>query len=479
MLAAVLLPLALLPLGQLSPLLATETARLSRQAGATAAHLASVLPSQAAARRLAEASALATLLAEAAPPDAWIALLDAEGRVLGHSPAAPAGASAILAVEQAVPGWPLRIRAMRVATAPHAGLLPLLAGALTLTLLGGALLLHRRERRHAAAAAESEAQLRLLLGASGLGCWSWAEEEDRLRCDARAQAILGCPASGDGLAALESRIDPADRPRLAAAIEEARSRGAPAQCTLRLASRPGAAARWIELRAQAVPHPWGTTWHGVLADITARRRTEEDQHLLLREVDHRAKNTLAVVQALLRLSRNEEPATLVPRVEARIAAMARAHTLLARSRWQGAPLRPLLEGELARPAADGPPPPGLEGPEVTLAAIAAQPFAMVLHELASHSRRHGALSHPGGRLALAWSLTAEGGLRLAWEEQEDEAREDGAARPEPMRGGLGQRIVEATVRDQLGGRIERDWDRGLRCVIHLPPSSLHAAPPEG
>ncbi|WP_165838939.1 sensor histidine kinase [Roseicella frigidaeris] len=490
LLLAVLLPPALLPLSQVSPLLATEAARLSRQAGEAAIRLAEALPPPpAAGQRPAEMPALAALLAETAPADAWITLLDAEGRVLGRSPALPAERPAnLLSVEQAVPGWPLRIRALRAAPPPQAGLLPLAAGLLALALLGLALLVHRREqlavlaartaargaRQQAAAMAEAAAQLRLALGASGLGCWSWEEATDRLRCDARAAAILGWSGGGGSLASLADCADPADRPRLAACLDAARRQDAPAHCTLRLDVRPGRATRWIELRAQATEGPDGITWHGVLADITDRHRAEEEQHLLLREVDHRAKNTLAVVQALLRLTRNEDPATLVPRVEARIAAMARAHTLLAQSRWQGAPLRRLLEGEFGRPAGEGAAGPRLEGPAVMLAAVAAQPLAMVVHELASQARQDGALSRPDGQLAIRWSLAADGGLMLAWEE----AAAEPAPAPAPARGGLGTRIVEATVRDQLGGRIERSWDQGLRCVIHLPPTSLRPGPVE-
>jgi two-component sensor histidine kinase len=211
----------------------------------------------------------------------------------------------------------------------------------------------------------------------------------------------------------------------------------------------------------------------VIADITDRRKTEEQQRLLLREVDHRAKNTLAVVQALLRLTRSEDPATFLPRVEARIAALARAHTLLAQSRWRGAGLRRLVEAEFGRQRTGTRyEAPCLAGPPVALSPIAAQPMAMVLHELASNARQFGALAQPGGTLSLTWQIEPEGGLTLVWEEHEAVL-----PLPGPAGGGLGSRILEATVRDQLGGKISRDWTpNGLRCVIRLPPSCIMAAP---
>ena len=178
------------------------------------------------------------------------------------------------------------------------------------------------------------------------------------------------------------------------------------------------APRWIELRAQATVGLGCPTWHGVIADITERRLVEEQQRLLLREVDHRAKNTLAVVQALLRLTRTEDAGSFLPRVEARIAALARAHTLLAQARWQGVGLRRLLEAELGRHAA-----PNmvlkLAGPPVMLAAVATQPLAMVLHELASNAARYGALAQPGGTLTVGWSVAPAGWLELVWEEGAD------------------------------------------------------------
>ena len=219
-----------------------------------------------------------------------------------------------------------------------------------------------------------------------------------------------------GLTALRDCVDPADRALFDATTARARRSGDPAQCAVRLRANPGTAPRWIELRAQATAGLGCPTWHGVIADITERRLVEEQQRLLLREVDHRAKNTLAVVQALLRLTRTEDAVSFLPRVEARIAALARAHTLLAQARWQGVGLRRLLEAELGRHAA-----PStvlkLAGPPVMLAAVATQPLAMVLHELASNAARYGALAQPGGTLTVGWSVAPAGWLELVWEER--------------------------------------------------------------
>ncbi|TDG31245.1 hypothetical protein E2C05_11525 [Paracraurococcus ruber] len=430
-------------------------------------------------------ASLGAALAMLAPRDGIrIALLAPDGQVLLRSGAGTEPEQGVLVVRRAVPGWPLQVAALQAPPATPSVLPFLAVAALALLLLAGfALRWDRRIRATAAAAlrdealrraslAESTARQRLALGAAGLGCWSWDEAADEVTWDASAAAILGwqpaCLARGD---ALRQRLDPADAPLLQAALEQGRRSGEPTQCTLRLRATPGLPQRWIELRIQAWPGPRGILWHGVIGDATARREAEEAQQRLLHEVDHRARNALAVVQALLRLSRGEPPAGLLPRVEARIAALARAHTLLAQSRWEGADLRRLATAELNRQGPSGQRA-QLAGPPVLLSPLAAQPMAMVLHELASNAARHGALAAPGGSLSLTWRWLPEGGLDLAWQET--------LAVPQP-RGrapaGFGTRILDATIRDQLGGRIAREWRaEGLRCSIGLPAGCLVAAP---
>jgi two-component sensor histidine kinase len=97
---------------------------------------------------------------------------------------------------------------------------------------------------------------------------------------------------------------------------------------------------------------------------------------------------------------------------------------------------------------------------------------MVLHELASNAARHGALAHPGGTLAVSWNVAPAGWLELVWAESLATAP---AEAPPPR--GIGARILETTVQDQLGGRIARDWTpAGMQCAIRLPPSCLRPAP---
>jgi two-component sensor histidine kinase len=185
----------------------------------------------------------------------------------------------------------------------------------------------------------------------------------------------------------------------------------------------------------------------------------------MREVDHRAKNVLAVVQSVLRLTRRDRPESYMAAVEARVAALARAHTLLAEKGWVGADLRLLAERELAGC------PPGtvrMEGPPLAIAAGAVQPLAMVLHELATNAVKHGAASVPGGRITLAWRLE-DGQVRLDWAER------GGPPVRAPAGRGFGTRMLEAVLRGQLGGTLDLSWQpEGLECHIALPTARVTA-----
>jgi len=194
------------------------------------------------------------------------------------------------------------------------------------------------------------------------------------------------------------------------------------------------------------------------ADAALRDR-QARQTLLVREVDHRAKNALAVVQAVVRLTPAEDPRAFQRAVDSRVNALARTHTMLAKGGWTATDLRALLEAELA-PHGDAV---VLDGPAVPVPATAAQPIAMVAHELATNAAKHGALSRPGGRVAVSWRL-ADGALRLRWEESGGPP----VAGP-PARRGFGARMIEANIKGQLGGTVAASWDGpGLAYEFAVP-----------
>jgi two-component sensor histidine kinase len=186
------------------------------------------------------------------------------------------------------------------------------------------------------------------------------------------------------------------------------------------------------------------------------------QVLLAREVDHRAKNALAIVQSIVRLTRADSVAHYVSAVEGRIQALSRAHTVLSHSRWQGADLAGLVEEELAPYRGDIGDRIETSGPAVSLQPASAQTLTLALHELATNAVKYGALSSINGRLRLSWELTAAA-LVLHWEET------GGPRARKPAQIGFGTRIIVASVEGQLGGDASFTWhERGLHCVLTIP-----------
>ena len=203
---------------------------------------------------------------------------------------------------------------------------------------------------------------------------------------------------------------------------------------------------------------------GVTLDVTDRKEAEARQVLLAREVDHRARNTLAVIQSIIRLTRAKTVKDYVHGIEGRIKALARAHTLLSDSRWNGADLATLVTDELA-PYRSGDRV-QCQGPDVSLQPATAQGLALALHELATNAAKHGALSSPGGRIRLEWDLGPDM-LTLTWAER------DGPRIAVPSTRNFGLKVITASIEQQLSGKTEFDWDpQGLRCVFSIPRSEL-------
>lgn len=218
--------------------------------------------------------------------------------------------------------------------------------------------------------------------------------------------------------------------------------------------------RSMEAHASPLPLPGGQFAQlAITRDVTARKQAEERQALLIREVDHRAKNALAVALSLVRLTRAEDPRHFAEAVEGRIAALAHAHSLLAEGGWSGAELRAVARAELTAYMTAGRV--DLRGPVVWLAPGTVQPISMVLHELATNAAKYGALSTPAGRVAVSWSLNpATGALELYW------AESGGPLVTPPRRQGFGSKLIDVSVRRELGGTVRQIWAAGgLRCEI--------------
>jgi PAS domain S-box-containing protein len=199
----------------------------------------------------------------------------------------------------------------------------------------------------------------------------------------------------------------------------------------------------------------------IARDITEQKRSQEQINTLAREAEHRSKNLLANVQAMVNLSQADAVKDLKKAIEGRIQALANVHSLFVATRWIGAELSAIAKQELAPYSATGEKRVRIDGPQVLLEPNAAQAIAVILHELATNAVKYGALSEADGQIELIWSHEADGQLNLRWSET------GGPAVKAPTRKGFGGRIMEQMI-GQLKGKTRFDWNsEGLVCEITL------------
>ena len=225
--------------------------------------------------------------------------------------------------------------------------------------------------------------------------------------------------------------------------------------------------RWIELRSFIAFQPDGTPLRvlGVNIDITGRRRAEDHQRQLVAELDHRVKNVLATVGAIVTQTQwnTGSPADFVAVVDRRIQSMARTHELLSQSHWRGVSLMEIVQREFAPYAVNNV---EIDGPSVTLKAEAAQSVAMVLHELTTNAAKYGAFSDRNGRVLLGWrwlSNGSGGGLAIEWQEI------GGPPVMAPNGSGYGTSVINELVPFELGGKVDLAFaPDGVICRMELP-----------
>jgi PAS domain S-box-containing protein len=198
----------------------------------------------------------------------------------------------------------------------------------------------------------------------------------------------------------------------------------------------------------------------IARDITEQKRSQEKISALAREAEHRSKNMLANVQAVVNLSQASAPEELKKAIEGRIKALANVHSLFVQTRWIGAELSTIVSQELA-PYSSRENRVRIDGPQMLLEPAAAQAVAVSLHELATNAAKYGSLSVTGGRVDLKWSQEADGQLKIRW------AETGGPPVEAPTRKGFGGRIIQQMI-SQLKGTSHFDWrPEGLVCEIAL------------
>jgi two-component sensor histidine kinase/DNA-binding response OmpR family regulator len=312
---------------------------------------------------------------------------------------------------------------------------------------------------------QSEQGRSLALASGQMGSWDWDLVTGEWRWDEGQHHIFGVVRESftATLETIRAMIHPEDWDRLQD-ISRTMSKGARTQQIEFRVLRPDGKLRWCigTVAASLDTTDRVVRISGVTIDVTERKEAEERQDLLAREVDHRARNALAVVHSIVRLTRASTVEGYVTAVEGRIKALARAHALLSDSRWHGADLGALVVEELAPYRGAEADKVEIGGPTVSLQPPVAQGLALALHELATNAAKHGALSSIAGKVSVTWRLQADL-VVLRWVES-------GGPRiaPPPARS-FGLNVIRASVESQLGGQAAFDWDpQGIQCTLTVP-----------
>ncbi len=302
---------------------------------------------------------------------------------------------------------------------------------------------------------EGKDRLQLALDAAQLGWWEYDPLCRVLLWDGRAREICDYAENELTIEQFLKQIHPDDAARFSAVREASLDPADPKsyRSEYRIVRRDGKV-RWVESCGRAYfdgpERRRLVSFVGTIQDITDRKEREEKEHLLMREINHRAKNMLSVVHAIARQTAAKNSEHFVERFSERIQALSANHNLLVRNEWNGVEIEDLVRAQLA-PFADliGSRIAAL-GPKLRFKAASAQAIGLVLHELATNAGKYGALSTDKGRVNVCWGIEGDT-LTMSWTER------DGPPVSAPERRGFGTMVMEAMAEHSVDGSVDLDY----------------------
>lgn len=319
---------------------------------------------------------------------------------------------------------------------------------------------------------DTQEKLYAALEASNTGTWRWDIQRDVVEWDQAMGKLYDLPAkhwprTSAGFFAL---VHPDDRERARQVIDRAARHPSAVEYEFRI-QLPDGSEKWLYDRSRTVLDKDGRPLYmiGACLDITERKHAEDRQTLLLHELNHRVKNTLATVQSLVSqtLRSSPEAAGFEKAFMPRLMALSATHDILTQTMWQSALIGEVLAAEL-RPHG------GIDGRRIVARGGAVQlrpqqalSLGMAFHELATNAAKYGALSSASGVVEVSWAVVdSNDGTRelvIRWFEQ------GGPEVATPERVGFGRRLIDRSVRHELGGDVAMDFaPQGLECTIRVP-----------
>jgi PAS domain S-box-containing protein len=309
----------------------------------------------------------------------------------------------------------------------------------------------------------SKDRLQLAFDATRLGWWQYDLLHHIGSGDLRFKEIFDLTADEISIEDLMKRVHPDDAEKVwadrQAALDPANPKRSASEFRIR---RRNGEIRWVEAHRLAYfegggPERRAVSFGGTVQDITERKEREEKEHLLMREINHRAKNMLSVVDAIAHQTATRNPEDFVERFSERIQALSANQDLLVRNQWNGVEIDDLVRAQLAHFADLIGSRIAMRGPKLRLNPASAQAIGLALHELATNAGKYGALSTGKGRVGVCWE-THDDTLAMSWIER------DGPPVSAPKRRGFGTIVMEAMTERSVNGTVDLDHaPSGLTC----------------
>jgi PAS domain S-box-containing protein len=321
----------------------------------------------------------------------------------------------------------------------------------------------RVRERTAAELIREEWRHALTLEAGKVGSWVWDIRSKTIVCNDILRRMYGFPQTGPVTSDdLSSATLPADRPAVEAALKQTFEEGVDYQTEYRIAE----SGRWLVARGRVYQRDAAGTpliMMGVNIDVTEAREAAEHTRLLLRELNHRVKNTLAMIQSLARqtMKRSANPDQFLEAFSGRLRTLSEAHGLLSDRDWTGIGLVELIETRV-KPYLGEPEQLSIAGPDLQLPADHALALGLVLHELTVNAARFGALTTAEGRVSVTWARTRDKRLDLTW-------RESGGPKPIARERGFGTELIERGLDKILDSEVKYTLEpKGAEAKISFP-----------